>query len=205
VPRAPAESEAARGVSDRGSSPRRAGRRSRRFVLPDDHPDPRTSDRIEAFLDGPGEPSRKRTRNRGKRLHRPIRLDTRLDWDAALLREDARTARYGRPVTVAVVDVRGPVDDTGIDLVAVSLGETIRNEARETDRCARVGAMRFHLLLPETPPSEAARFTVRLHAACVARLADGAAEVSVRIEAVSPILGQTLADALALAESRLAE
>jgi GGDEF domain-containing protein len=173
--------------------------------MPDDHHDPRTSDRIEAFLHGPAKPPRKRARPVGKRVHQPIRLDTRTDWNAALQREDARTTRYGRPVTVVVVDFIGPAEPTEVDRIAAPVGDAIRNEARETDRCARVGPSRFHLLLPETPQAEAAHFADRLQAACVERLVDQATDVTVRITAVSPVLGQSLADALVLAETRLAD
>jgi len=200
-PPSPSAEPAEAAVGERQVRP--VARRPRRFVLPDDHQDPRTSDRIEAFLDGPTRPRRKRPPPDPTRAHFPIRLDTRTDWNAALKREEARTIRYRRPVTVLVIDFSGPVGGTDADRIASPVGEAIRNEARETDRCARVGPSRFHLLMPETPHTQAVHFADRLQAACVARLVEHGPEVTVRIEAVSPVPGQTIADALVLAGTRL--
>ncbi|MEO5884854.1 MAG: hypothetical protein ABIQ58_04995, partial [Candidatus Limnocylindrales bacterium] len=126
-------------------APRRpAASRTRRprFALPADHHDERTSEGIEAFLEGPVRARRTRARQpRTEALRRPRRvlaLDTRTDWEAALVYEDARLARYGRPVSVLVLDVRlGRQGAT--DRLVARVGVIIRHLARETDRVARVG------------------------------------------------------------------
>jgi len=108
-------------------------------------------------------------------------------------------------VTVLLIDFSTPANGVTIDRIAAPIGEAIRHEARETDRCARVGPSRFHLLLPETQQTQAVHFADRLHAACLARLVEHGPSVTVRIRAVSPMPGQALADALAMAEARLAD
>ena len=90
--------------------------RARRFALPDLR-DERTSESIEAFLEGPEV-------RRGPRPRRSPDLPTavdpsqsgavaslrtlpgRLDWNAALERESIRAARYGRPAAVAIVELK---------------------------------------------------------------------------------------------------
>jgi hypothetical protein len=192
--------------------PRRASERSGRrprFVLPDDHHDDRSRERIEAFLEGPPRVRRARLRPRPIERHRrprqrPIPLDTRPDWNAALRREDARVARYGRPASVLIVDVLGPAAGR-IDRAAEDVGWRIRHQARETDRVARVAAGRFHILLPETLESEAAALGERIRRACTDLAAgSGGLTVAVRTAACGPIHGGTLLDALRTAEERLA-
>lgn len=68
----------------------------------------------------------------------------------ALRYEGARHARYGRPASVVLLEVRGGAPGPDTDRVARTLADVIRAEARETDRATRVGASTFRLLLPET-------------------------------------------------------
>ncbi len=156
------------------------------------------SERIEAFLDG--RPKARRVRRRHLRpdlarlSQRPAQLDTRTDWEAALYHEDARVARYGRPASVLVVAIDTDSPQAG-ERVAPALGLAIRSAARETDRVARIGPMRFHVLLPETDEAEAAAVAERIRAAC--------GETPIRLAAASPTRGQTLIDALALAVARV--
>jgi hypothetical protein len=131
-----------------------------KFALPaDHHHDDGTSERIEAGRDGPKRERRSKPRHlRSEGLRRPRRsmpIDIRTDWDAALRHEDARVARYGRPAAVLVVDVQ-PSEAGMVDRFAARVGTVIRDHARETDRIARVGPSRFHVLLPETSEPEAA-------------------------------------------------
>lgn len=179
----------------------RGGKRQR-FVLPDDHHDERVGEVIEAFLDGPPPKRRRRTgaTTRPARLRptraRPVPLDTRLDWEAALRYEDARMARYGRPASVAVIRLRW-TPPTGTDRLAARVGAIVRDHLRETDRVTRAAADRFHLLLPETEGPEADALLERIRVACV----DGAidrlgAELRVVGAAASPGHGQTLHEAL---------
>lgn len=78
---------------------------------------------------------------------------------------------------------------------APAIGTAIRKAARETDRVARVGPSRFHVLLPETEEAEASAVATRIRAACGA--------IPVRLACGSPSRGQSLVDALALAIARV--
>lgn len=189
----------------RPTPPQRAARRPRRFHLPHEHHDARTSERIEAFLAGPPRPSRRRpptdAHQRGN--GRPITLDSVGEWRSALRQETVRTERYGRPATVLVVDVAAePATVTPIELVGPVL-DAIRHEARETDRAVRVSPTRFHVLLPETGEHDAARFAERLREASDNRLNGHHGMLRLRFEAQTASHGGTLEDALDAAERRL--
>jgi hypothetical protein len=182
-----------------------------RFVMPaDHHDDERVGEVIEAFLDGP--PVRARRGPRAPRPRptvvreprRPVPIDTRQDWDTALRHEDARLARYGRPASVVVVQLRVTAPG-GLDRVAGRVAIAIRERARETDRVTRAAVDRFHVLLPETDAVDADAFATRLHKACLERLAGrhGAA-VEIAAVAASPEPGRTLHDALRDAVARAA-
>jgi hypothetical protein len=195
--------------------PRRAskGTASRaRFALPADHHDEveseRTTERIEAFIDGPTRARRTRRRHlRPEGVLRPrsiVPLDTRADWERAMSHEEARVARYGRPASVIVVDVTLATNGAE-DRHLARLGSAIRAQARETDRVARVGPTRFHMLLPETDEREATALAERVTRACCDLLPPASGLKSrVRAAAASPSGGGTLADALRLAQARLA-
>jgi hypothetical protein len=198
---------------DRKQPPRPLGpRRPRRFVVrdADDH---RVTEKIEKFLSGPR--SRKRT-------HSPARtepvsaaettLDTRTDFAAAIRREMARTERYGRPATVLAVEfavgAEASLDGPGpiirqIDRLAGPIGFTLRREARDTDRIARVAPNRFHVLLPETTEADAIRYIDRARQACEVWFTGAALPVRLRIEAASAGRDRSLAEALAAVEDRL--
>ncbi len=78
---------------------------------------------------------------------------------------------------------------------APAIATAIRKAARETDRVARIGPGRFHVLLPETEEGEAAAVAERIRAAC--------GETPLHVAAASPSRGQTLIDALGLAIARI--
>jgi hypothetical protein len=205
------------------SSEPHTSRRSRRFVVrdADDH---RVTEKIEEFLSGPR--SRQRTGNR--RVAEPsggreVALDTRTDFAAAVRREAARTERYDRPATVLAVEfafvepeqvsfpngaltggrVHPAHADRQIDRLAGPIGYTLRREARDTDRIARVAPNRFHVLLPETSERDARGYIERARRACEVWFAAVSMPVELRIEAASTGRDRTLTDALAVVEERL--
>ena len=200
---------------DHPTPPRRApagtsrSNKRTRFVLPADHHDDRIGERIEAFLDGPEPAARRGGRARHLRsdhLKRPralLPLDTRTDWDAALRQEDARVARYGRPASVVVVSL-ALADPATTDRYASRIGTALRAHARETDRVARVGPARFHLLLPETMEAEATALASRLRDACCAVIGSPP-PLEVRAVAASVVRGGTLSDALRRASLVIAD
>jgi GGDEF domain-containing protein len=194
---------------DRSQPERPAPRRGRRFVVRDAE-DHRTTERIQEFLTGP----RARSRPRGPRpgvvaaTAAAVDLDTRTDFAAALRREAGRSERYGRPATVVAVDfdlearAGTPADERQIDRLAGPIGFTLRREARETDRIARVAPNRFHVLLPETGSTDAAGYVDRARRACEIWFAGAALDVRMRFEAASSSPGLSLTEALAAVEER---
>jgi len=204
---------------DRQQPPRPLGpRRARRFVVrdADDH---RVTEKIEKFLSGPR--SRRRTHIPPTLNAAPPTenaLDTRTDFAAAIRREMARTERYGRPATVVAVEfavAAAPAPHAAtqrlaaedhvlrqIDGLAGPIGFTLRREARDTDRIARVASNRFHVLLPETSEADALRYINRARRACEVWFTGAALPVRLRIEAASAGRDRSLADALAAVEDR---
>jgi GGDEF domain-containing protein len=197
------------------NAPRPKRRRPRRFVLPD-HADERTNEAIEEFIAGT---PRRRAHRRipvspapTPQPPRPARadpwsgLDSRVDWEDALRREEARVARYGRPATVVVLDVAlsvRPLGSAGSAVrsrVARSVASVLLDEARDSDRLARVGESRFHVLLPETTEREAGRYLDRVQVAL--REALGSIEATANLRA--GVAGARSGDGLAGAVNRAA-
>lgn len=135
--------------------------------------------------------------------------------------EDERIARYGRPASVLVIEVRSPATggvDHRVDMAALSAA--IREQARETDHVARAGTDRFHVLLPETDEREATFLAERMVRAGREALGGDAAPITpgdatkaarvassevptVRASVASPAGGGTLVEALRVAGRRL--
>ncbi|WP_049975923.1 diguanylate cyclase [Azospirillum sp. B506] len=82
--------------------------------------------------------------------------------------EMARLRRYGRPVSVLMMDIDRfkMINDTHGhamgDQALVRLGEICRNELRDTDHIGRVGGEEFAIILPETPLAAATEVAERL-------------------------------------------
>jgi len=89
-------------------------------------------------------------------------LKNRRAFEEAALVEIDRARRYGRPFTVALIDLDDfkRVNDTlghqAGDQVLVAVSSTLRRLLRSVDIVARLGGDEFALLLPETALSEAA-------------------------------------------------
>jgi hypothetical protein len=187
--------------------PRARPRRAPKFVLPERHHDERAGERtdehIEAFLDGPVAITRRPPADRPIREPRPFELDTRPDWAAAVRREAARHARYGRPASILVIEVADCPTDVAVDRVAHGLADIIRSGARETDRAVRIATLSFRLLLPETGGRAARTAAERIEGAFRARWGGTASAPDLHIEiATAPRIG-SLEEALAEAERRL--
>lgn len=179
-------------------------RRQRKFSLPEHHHDEVVGDRIEAFLEGP--PVRRR-RVRSHRYHRrrPIALDTDQEWQYALRVEAARSTRYGRPMSILVVDLDADATTAGPDGLAVRLAEVLGREVRETDRAVRTSGSRFLVLLPETDEAEAAHLASRIERGYRAHGDALFTTGEIRIEIAAPRRGTDPADAIAGADRRLDE
>ena len=184
----------------------RKPRRSRRFVLPDNHHDDRTDARIEAFLHGTSRsaPSNAAVPTHSDASKPPRELDTRADWTAAFRHEASRHARYGRPASVLLLEIGRTPDSRSADAVAHELADLIRAEARASDRAVRTGPSSFRLLMPETNVGGARLVGTRLESAL--RVAGGTANhrPGLRFDVATPKRGASLEDALAEAERRVA-
>jgi GGDEF domain-containing protein len=188
------------------SSPPRT-RRKKKFVLPEQHhdelADARAADPLAAYLAGaagltrPPPPAPARVR-------RPLVLDTRQDWIAALRHESARHVRYGRAGSVVLLELIRPRDGRATDRIALSVADIIRAEGRETDRAARIDALGFRLLLPETGSRAARTLADRLEKAFRAKSDIYADCAELCIEVASAQRTRTLEDAVTEAEARLA-
>ena len=175
-------------------------RRTRKFALPEHHYDERTGDRtderIEAFITK--RPTRRRRPAPSTRVRRPIELETRPDWLTALRHEAARQERYGRPASVLFIELAAPTDE-----LARCVADTIRAEARETDRAVRYASASFRVLLPETGDRAARAVAQRIDQAVGVRAAELGADAGVSIDVVSlPGFG-SLEEAVADAERRV--
>jgi septum formation topological specificity factor MinE len=133
-----------------------------RFTLPD-HDDARVHRVVEGLLSTPPEaehPDRGKPRGHGGD---PLAaLVPRVDWGVELAAEERRRSRYGRPVSVVVVDVAGGRDPEALMRLAAGV---LRRESREADRITRVGPRRFQVLLPETREKAATTYAERLRTA----------------------------------------
>jgi hypothetical protein len=176
-------------------------RRSRKFALPEHHFDEqgdRTDEGIEAFLTK--RPTRRRKPAPSTRVRRPIELGTRPDWLAALRHEAARQERYGRPASVLFIELGAPSEE-----LARHVAETIRAEARETDRAVRFASTSFRLLLPETGDRAARAVAQRIDKAVGARAAALGPDAAVSIDVVGAPGFGSLEEAVADAERRAAD
>jgi GGDEF domain-containing protein len=198
--------------------------RTRRFALPDLE-DERTSDSIEAFLEGPdvrrGRPAQRAgdetpeatraTALTTSPAHRPAgparpsnelrTLPGRLEWNAALERESTRAARYGRPASVAIVELKpdkpGQSVDAWLGSLAGPIARSLRQDSRATDLVARVATTRFQMLLPETSEAGAESLAARVAATCRQQILRTGAPVSVRVSVAGTGIDDTLDAALA--------
>ena len=109
----------------------------------------------------------------------------RLEFSLALERESARAARYGRPASVAIVELVPERPNHAVDIwlrsLAGPVARTLRSGSRTTDLVARMANARFQVLLPETPETGADRFAERVTSACQSSVDESGAPVSVRV------------------------
>ncbi len=198
-------------------------RRARKFSLPDHHVEEGVGARIEAFLDGPPAPRRRGRSNRAARV-RPLRLETAHDWSMALRHEAARQARYGRPIAILLVDLRGLDSEpepvmTGVvaagpdePSAGASAGprssnlrrliDVIAQEARETDRAMRTPS-RILVMLPETTEDDAAHLAARIERGYRTTAGGDVMPTEIRIEIAVPHRGADPQDAIDEADRRI--
>ena len=136
-------------------------------------------------------------------------LDNRLAWDRSVRQENERKRRYGRPVSVVIADLYGldalaeRVGREAADRLVPAIAEALRRYGRTTDRVARVGHARFHVLLPETDEVRAINYVERVRQACDIWLESGAVALSLSMGWASPGPDDDIETAMVMAEDRL--
>ena len=131
-------------------------------------------------------------------------------WDRIILSEEARVARYHRPVTVAFAEIAGLdrlAGQWGWDVAGRALASCARRlgrEIRSSDHIARLEQARFGILLTETAEIAAINFVERARASCERELAPFGADVRIGFGWASPPDGGDLSDAIGKAQTRLA-
>jgi hypothetical protein len=164
-----------------------------RFTLPD-HDDARVHRVVEGFLSQPRlavHPGRGRSRSDAAD---PLAaLVPRVDWAVELASEERRRARYGRPASVAVVELRSGPD---AERLAVLAARVLRRETRDADRVTRVAPRRFHVLLPETRERGASVFAQRLQAAWATATRAAAPDVPLVVRVAGTSDAETVPEAL---------
>jgi len=127
-------------------------------------------------------------------------LPGRLEFGAALERESMRAARYGRPASVAIVELIPERQNQAIDIwlrsLAGPVSRTLRQSTRATDLVARVANTRFQVLLPETPEHGAGRVAERVSSACQTSIDTAGAPVAVRVTVAVATPDHSLQEAL---------
>jgi diguanylate cyclase (GGDEF)-like protein len=160
------------------------------------------------------------------RAHRLRRLSTtdRLTglpnrglFEERLAEEASRAARHGRPLTLALLDIdhfkifNDSYGHAGGDAALKALATVLRGLLRKSDVVARYGGEEFALILPETSAVEALEKMDALRRAVaetrlVPRRGAPAVGITVSIGVAGwPADGQTVADVLARADTRLYE
>lgn len=128
-------------------------------------------------------------------------LPGRLEWNAALDRESARAARYRRPTSVAIVELKaakaGQSVDPWLGSLAGPIARSLRSDSRATDLVARVAGSRFQMLLPETSEAGAERLAERIATTCRTYIQTTGAPVIVRVSVAGTGLDDSLHEALA--------
>jgi diguanylate cyclase (GGDEF)-like protein len=135
--------------------------------------------------------------------------DERLDWEIRLRSEEARLARYRRPVSVVLVELDGMerlIQRLGADAaerLIPPVRQTLTRQARAADYVARIGTSRFGIILPETDEIQAINYVERIRADCDRWLAAGAVATRLAIGWACPAPGGDLRTAARIAEDRL--
>jgi diguanylate cyclase (GGDEF)-like protein len=130
-------------------------------------------------------------------------------WDFAIRHEEARFARYKEPATVVVAELEGyemlaeRLGREAADRLITPIANTLLRNSRRADRVARVGPVRFHVLLPKTDEITAINYVDRVRDETDDWLAAGAVSSRLVIGWASPGTGTSFADAMRVAEERM--
>jgi GGDEF domain-containing protein len=183
--------------------------RARRFALPD-LADDRTGESIEAFLHGRGSKGGARAVSAHPTPGDAVALRSmpgRQEWNAAVEREAARSARYERPAAVAILELRplraSGAMDSWLRIHAAPLGQVLLRSSRATDVVARVATARFQVLLPETNAEAAGEFVERVVGECQERLREQGAPLRITASIAASSADVPLREAVSQAVSSI--
>ena len=132
-------------------------------------------------------------------------------WDKLLEVEQAKSARHRRTATIVLVEVLALEDaeerwGSGLALqLFVQLARELGRGVRKSDHIARIGPARFGVLLTETDEISAINFVDRIKSRCCGKFDPAANGFRLVMGWASPPIGGRLADAIVVAEERLAE
>jgi diguanylate cyclase (GGDEF)-like protein len=130
-------------------------------------------------------------------------------WDRTLREESARVARFGRPVTVVMAEIRdldGVIDRLGrgvADRVVTETARLLVTKGRAADRIAWLGDATFGVLLSETEEVRASGYVDRMRAAADGWLESAGLSVRLSLGWASPAEGVDVMAAAAAAEQRM--
>ena len=130
-------------------------------------------------------------------------------WDRLIISESARVRRYKRPATIVLVEIAGLTrlgQLWGKDVAErtlISAARTLSQSIRTSDHIARLEPIRFGILLTETSEIDAINFVERARVSCERDLRVASEVVGVAFGWASPPKGNDLADAVAVATTRL--
>ena len=127
----------------------------------------------------------------------------------AITIEEARSGRYGRPVSVVIAELDG-LDKLAelfgaevADRLIPPVADALRRSARAADRVARLSHTRFGVLLVETDEIRAINYVERVRAACDRWLEASAIALRLSIGWASPATDGDLRSAVRIAEERM--
>ncbi len=136
-------------------------------------------------------------------------LDNQLSWSMAITIEEARSGRYGRPVSIVVAELDG-LDKLAelfgaevADRLIKPVADALRSNARAADRVARLSHTRFGVLLVETDEIRAINYVERVRSACDRWLEASAIALRLSIGWASPATDGDLKSAVRIAEDRM--
>ncbi len=136
-------------------------------------------------------------------------LDSALSWAMAVTIEEARSGRYGRPVSVVIAELDG-LDKLAelfgaevADKLIPPVADALRRSARAADRVARLAHNRFGVLLVETDEVRAINYVERVRSACDTWLEASAIALRLSIGWASPATDGDLRSAVRIAEERM--
>ncbi len=130
-------------------------------------------------------------------------------WQRALVAEVARSARYGRSLTVVICDLEGIddlVDSWGIDVARHAIREAaqcLRRTSRGSDYLTRIGTSRFGVVLTETDEIAAINFVERVREAGPRSMPRGTDGLRFLFGWASPMTGESADAVVRRADARL--